>query len=219
MTVYENIFLGNEIRKGLSVDTETEIRKAKELLKMVKADYINPTTKVKSLSVSMQQLVEIAKALSKNPKALILDEPTSALSEVESENLLNLLVELKKQGVTIILISHRLKEVLQVADSITVLRDGRTVAYFDRSVQNVDEPTIIKYMVGREITNLYPPKLSEPQNEVVFEIKHWNAKDPATGRYLVKDANLYVKKGEIVGIFGLIGAGRTELGLIIFGNP
>jgi putative multiple sugar transport system ATP-binding protein len=219
MTVYENIFLGNEIKKGTVVDTEAEIQRSIEVLKAVRADYIRPSSKVKELSVSMQQLVEIAKALSKNPKALILDEPTSALSEVESENLLNLLTELKKQGVTIILISHRLKEVMQVADAITVLRDGHTVAYFDRAKEDVDEATIIKHMVGREITNLYPPKIAEPTDEIVFEVKNWNAIDPKTGRYLVKDANLYVKKGEIVGLFGLIGAGRTELGLSIFGNP
>ncbi|HPZ45296.1 MAG TPA: sugar ABC transporter ATP-binding protein [Coprothermobacter proteolyticus] len=219
MMVYENIFLSNEIRKGLVVDTEKEIDEAGRLLKMVKADYISPTAKVKNLSVSMQQLVEIAKALSSKPKALILDEPTSALSELESENLLNLLKELKARGMTIILISHRLKEVLQVADSITVLRDGRSVAYFDRREQEVDEATIIKYMVGREIANLYPPKIAEPTDEVVFELKNWTVINPATGRYLAKDVNLRIHRGEIVGLFGLIGAGRTELGLSIFGNP
>jgi len=120
---------------------------------------------------------------------------------------------------TIILISHRLKEVLQVADSITVLRDGRSVGIFDRREQEVDEATIIKYMVGREIANLYPPKIAEPTDEVVFELKNWTVINPATGRYLAKDVNLRIHRGEIVGLFGLIGAGRTELGLSIFGNP
>ncbi|MGB9809000.1 MAG: sugar ABC transporter ATP-binding protein, partial [Caldanaerobacter sp.] len=147
------------------------------------------------------------------------DEPTSALSETESENLLELLKELKDQGVTIILISHRLKEVLKVADSITVLRDGRTVAYFDCKREEVDEQKIIKHMVGREITNLYPPPLSKPTDEVVLEVKNLSAIDPRTGRYIVKDVNLKVRKGEIVGLFGLVGAGRTELGLSLFGNP
>lgn len=219
MTVYENIFLGNEIKKGAVVDVMEEIARAKELLKKVKGEEISPTAKAKDLSVSMQQLVEIAKALSKNPKVLILDEPTSALSETESENLLSLLKELKEQGVTIILISHRLKEVLKVADSITVLRDGRTVAYFDCKKEEVDEQKIIKHMVGREITNLYPPPLSKPSDEVVMEVKNWSVVDPKTGRYLVKDVNLKVRKGEIVGLFGLVGAGRTELGLSLFGNP
>ncbi|MBE3592007.1 MAG: sugar ABC transporter ATP-binding protein [Thermoanaerobacter sp.] len=219
MTVYENIFLGNEIKKGNVIDVFEEIQRARELLSKVKGENINPTSKAKDLSVSMQQLVEIAKALSKNPKVLILDEPTSALSEAESENLLLLLKELKQQGVTIILISHRLKEVLQVADSITVLRDGRTVAYFDCKSEEVDEKKIINYMVGREITNLYPPQETKPSEEVALEVKNWSAIDHKTGRYLVKDVNLNIKKGEIVGLFGLVGAGRTELGLSLFGNP
>lgn len=219
MTIFENIFLGNEIQKGSVIDTFAEIEKARELLTKVKGANINPTFKVKDLSVSMQQLVEIAKALSQNPKVLILDEPTSALSETESENLLGLLNELKKQGVTIILISHRLKEVLKVADSITVLRDGKTVAYFDCKKEEIDEAKIIKNMVGREIKNLYPEPLANISEEVVLEIKNWSTTDPKTGRYLVKNANINIKKGEIVGLFGLVGAGRTELGLSIFGNP
>ncbi|HHW58377.1 MAG TPA: sugar ABC transporter ATP-binding protein [Clostridia bacterium] len=219
MTVYENIFLGNEIKKGSVIDVFEEIEKARELLSKVKGENINPTSRVKDLSVSMQQLVEIAKALSKDPKVLILDEPTSALSETESKNLLLLLKELKQQGVTIILISHRLKEVLKVADSITVLRDGRTVAYFDCKSEKVEEKKIIKHMVGREITNLYPLPITKPSEEIVMEIKNWSAVDPKTGRYLVRDVNIHVKKGEIVGLFGLVGAGRTELGLSLFGNP
>ncbi|EIV99320.1 monosaccharide ABC transporter ATP-binding protein, CUT2 family [Thermoanaerobacter thermohydrosulfuricus] len=219
MTVYENIFLGNEIKKGSIVDTFEEIERARQLLLKVKGENINPTVKAKDLSVSMQQLVEIAKALSKNPKVLILDEPTSALSETESENLLILLKGLKEQGVTIILISHRLKEVLKVADSITVLRDGQTVAYFNCKTEEVDEKKIIKHMVGREITNLYPMPIAEPLDEPIMETKNWNVVEPNTGRYLVKDANIVLKKGEIVGLFGLVGAGRTEFGLSLFGNP
>ncbi|NPV88741.1 sugar ABC transporter ATP-binding protein [Coprothermobacteraceae bacterium] len=219
MTVFENVFLGHELRKGLTVDVAGEIAETERLLSLVKGESISPTSRVKELSVSLQQLVEITKALSRNPRVLILDEPTSALSEEESSNLLKLLLDLKKQGMTIILISHRLREVLQVADSITVLRDGRTVAYFDRSVQDVTEAEIIRHMVGREIKDLYPPRLSVPSEEIGLELRGWSAVHPRTGRYLARDINIKVRKGEVVGLFGLVGAGRTELALSIFGNP
>lgn len=220
LTVYENIFLGHEIRKGLTVDVQKEIEESVKLLKMIKADKISPLVKVNELSISLQQLVEISKALSKSPKLLILDEPTSSLSETESENLLDLLIELKRQGMTIILISHRLKEVLKVADSITVLRDGHTVGYFEKDKNEFDENAIIKYMVGREIKDIYPPRKTLNQfSEIVLEAKNLNAIEPITGKKILQNINFYVRKGEVVGFFGLIGAGRTELGLCIFGNP
>ncbi|MGB9769703.1 MULTISPECIES: sugar ABC transporter ATP-binding protein [Caldisericum] len=219
LTVYENIFLGHEITNGISIDVSREIIESKKLLEMVKGESISPMAKVKELSISLQQIVEIAKALSKNPKVLILDEPTSSLSETESENLLNLLLELKRKGMTIILISHRLKEVLKVADSITVLRDGHTVKYIERESKEFNENSIIKYMVGREIKEIYPPRIREEYNDVYLEVKNLNVIRPDTGKKILSNINLFVKKGEVVGIFGLIGAGRTELALSIFGNP
>jgi len=218
MTVYENIFLGNEIRRGMVVDWNETIKRATEMLKKVKLD-INPALKVKDLGVGQQQLVEIAKALSREVKLLILDEPTSALNEDDSENLLKLLHDLKDQGVTSIMISHKLKEVLQIADTVTVLRDGKTICTLDAQAGEVNENILIKHMVGREIDNIYPPKEHQVYDEVVLEAKNWNAYDPKLGRKILKNINFKVKKGEIVGFAGLMGSGRTELALSIFGNP
>lgn len=218
MTVYENIFLGHEIRSGFLIDWNETIKQAGEMLKKVRLD-VNPTWKVKDLGVGKQQLVEIAKALSRDVKLLILDEPTSALNEDDSKNLLDLLRELRNQGVTCVLISHKLKEVLDIADSITVLRDGSTIATLDNRSGKVSEATLIKYMVGREIDNIYPERPTKKFGEVALEIRNWNAYDPRIGRPVVKDATLHVRKGEIVGLAGLMGSGRTELALSIFGNP
>lgn len=218
MTVYENIFLGHEIKKGMLVDWNETIRRSGEMLKKVKLN-LNPATKVKDLGVGKQQLVEIAKALSKEVKLLILDEPTAALNEDDSENLLNLLRDLKKQGVTCIMISHKLKEVLEIADTITVLRDGQTICTLDARGGQVSEAVLIKHMVGREINNIYPPRTHKPSEEVVFTVKEWTAYDPKLGRQILKNVEFNVKKGEIVGFAGLMGSGRTELALSIFGNP
>ncbi len=218
MTVYENIFLGNEIKKGITIDWNETIKRAGESLKKVRLN-INPETKVKDLGVGKQQLVEIAKALSKDVKLLILDEPTAALNEDDSENLLNLLRELKGHGVTCILISHKLKEVIEIADSVTVLRDGQTICTLDAAKGEVAEGRLIKNMVGREINNIYPPKEKKEVGETVLEVRDWNAYSPALGRIVLKDVNFNVKKGEIVAIAGLMGSGRTELALSIFGNP
>ncbi|KPL75499.1 ABC transporter ATP-binding protein [Ornatilinea apprima] len=218
LTVYENIFLGNEIRKGMMVDWNETIKRATEMLKKVKLD-INPAVKVKDLGVGQQQLVEIAKALSREVKLLILDEPTSALNEDDSQNLLQLLRDLKEQGVTCIMISHKLKEVIQIADTVTVLRDGKTICTLDAHKGEVNENVLIKHMVGREIENIYPPKEHQVFDEVVFEARNWNAYNPVLGRKVVKNANFKVKKGEIVGFAGLMGSGRTELALSLFGNP
>lgn len=218
MTVYENIFLGNEIKSGITVDWNETIKRAGEVLKKVKLN-LNPAVKVKSLGVGKQQLVEIAKALSRDVKLLILDEPTSALNESDSENLLNLLRDLKEQGVTSILISHKLKEVIAIADKVTVLRDGQTVCTLDAHKGEVSENVLIKHMVGREIHNIYPRRERTRYDEVVLEVRDWNAYSPALGRNVVKNANFHVKRGEIVGFAGLMGSGRTELALSIFGNP
>ncbi len=218
LTVYENIFLGNEIRSGGLINWNETIKKATEMLKKVRLD-VNPTVKVKELGIGKQQLVEIAKALSRNVKLLILDEPTSSLNESDSKNLLQLLRGLKTEGVTSVLISHKLKEVIDIADTVTVLRDGRTICTLNAHNGEVSENILIKHMVGREIDNIYPRREHRYSEEVVFEVKHWNAYAPALGRQVVKDAALYVKKGEIVGLAGLMGSGRTELALSIFGNP
>ena len=157
MTVYENIFLGHEIQKGMLIDWNETIKRAEGMLKKVGLD-VNPAAKVKDLGVGKQQLIEIAKALSREVKLLILDEPTSALNEDDCANLLDLLRELKKNGVTCIMISHKLKEVIAIADKVTVLRDGKTICTLDAQKGEVNESVLIKHMVGREINNIYPKR-------------------------------------------------------------
>ena len=218
LTVYENIFLGNEIRSGIMVDWNETVKRSTEMLSKVRLN-VNPEVRVKDLGVGKQQLVEIAKALSRDVKLLILDEPTSALNEDDSQNLLDLLRELKQNGVTCIMISHKLKEVLQIADTITVLRDGRTIVTLDATDGQVSEAVLIKHMVGREIDNIYPRRENTVVDDVVLEVRNWNAYDPKLGRMILKDINFNVRKGEIVGFAGLMGSGRTELALSLFGNP
>lgn len=161
MTVYENIFLGNEIKKGFTVNWNETVKRATEALKKVRLD-VNPETKVKHLGVGKQQLIEIAKALSKDVKLLILDEPTAALNEDDSENLLDLIRELKGHGVSCVMISHKLKEVIAIADTVTVLRDGQTICTLDAHKGEVSEYVLIKHMVGREINNIYPTRQRNP---------------------------------------------------------
>jgi putative multiple sugar transport system ATP-binding protein len=217
LSIAENIFLGNEqATKGVINWSETTV-KARELLQKVGLSE-SPNTLIKDIGVGKQQLVEIAKALSKDVKLLILDEPTAALNEDDSENLLNLLKELQKQGITSIMISHKLNEIAQVADSVTVIRDGQTIETLYVKNGEVTEERIIKGMVGRELTNRYPsrtPEIGEP----IFEVKNWNVYHPADAeRKMIDDVNFHIKKGEIVGIAGLMGAGRTELAMSIFGK-
>ena len=218
MSVYENIFLGHEIKNGFRIDWNETIQEAEKMLKKVRLD-LNSATKVKDLGVGKQQLVEIAKALSKEVKLLILDEPTAALNEDDSDNLLQLLRDLKKNGVTSIMISHKLKEVIEIADTVTVLRDGKTICTLDAKKGEVSENVLIKNMVGREINNIYPKREPKQFGQVVLEVKNWNAYNPTLGRSILKDVNFNVRKGEIVGFSGLMGSGRTELALSIFGNP
>lgn len=217
LTVYENIFVGHEMVDGMVIDWNETIVRAAEVLKRVGLN-VEPTAKVKNLSVGQQQLVEIAKALSKDVKLLILDEPTAALNENDSENLLNLLKELKKQGVTSIMISHKLKEIVSIADTITVLRDGEVVRSMDARGKEISEQEIIKHMVGREIGDIYPKRGQVISDEVAFEVKDWTVFDPVSNREILHKVNLKVRKGEIVGIAGLMGAGRTEFALSLFGN-
>src|SRR5699024_4822220 len=218
LSIAENIFLGNEqVERGI-INWNKTIIETRDLLRKVGVK-IDPQELIKDIGVGRQQLVEIAKALSKQVKLLILDEPTAALNEEESENLLHLLLEFKKQGMTSILITHKLKEILKVSDSITVLRDGQTIKTYSVKEDKVTENQIIKNMVGRDLSNLYPERNSNISNEIVFEIKNWSAYHSVDSeRKILHDVNLKVRKGEIVGIAGLMGAGRTELAMSVFGK-
>jgi len=217
LTVYENIFFGHEIMHGKTINWNETIIQAGEMLKKVRLD-VNPSRKVRELGVGQQQLVEIAKALSKKAKLLILDEPTASLNEDDSQNLLQLLRDLQKEGVTSIMISHRLKEVVNIADTITVLRDGATICSMEATGGKVAESEIIKYMVGREIDNVYPKREHIVPGEVALELKDWTVFDPKQDRVILDHVNIKLRKGEVVGLSGLMGAGRTELALSIFGN-
>lgn len=218
LSIYENIYFGHEIMKGRSVDWNETIIQAEKMLEKVGL-HVDPSLPVKKLGVGNQQLVEIAKALSKNVELLILDEPTASLNEDDSERLLRLIRELKQQGVTCIMISHKLKEIIAIADTITVLRDGKTICSLDTREKPALESDIIRYMVGREIEDIYPKRPQKEFGEICFEIRNWTVKDSDKDRDLLSDVNLHVRKGEIVGLQGLMGAGRTELALSVFGNP
>ncbi len=217
LSITENIFMGNEIIKHGLVDWAEEKRRTYEILEKVGLS-INPDILIKHLGVGQQQLVEIAKALSKNVKLLILDEPTSALNEADSANLLDLMLDLKNKGITCIMISHKLNEIAAVSDAVTVIRDGHTVESYDVEAGKVDEDKIIKAMVGRSIENRYPEHESKP-GDIIFEVKDWCVEDPdVEGRMVCKNACFNVRAGEIVGFAGLMGAGRTELMRSIFGR-
>jgi putative multiple sugar transport system ATP-binding protein len=217
LSIAENIFLGNEPARAGVIDWTQAHRRTRELLAKVGLKE-SPTTVVDDIGVGKQQLVEIAKALSKQVKLLILDEPTASLNETDSDALLELLLGLKAQGIACILISHKLNEIAKVADAITVLRDGSTVATLDCRTGAIPQATVIRHMVGREMADRYPrrtPKLGE----TVFELRDWRAFHPLhTDREVVKGVNLTVRRGEIVGIAGLMGAGRTELAMSVFGR-
>ncbi|GAB2572360.1 multiple monosaccharide ABC transporter ATP-binding protein [Gracilibacillus alcaliphilus] len=217
LSIAENIFLGNERQSRQIIDWQATYAESRELLERVGL-HDSPETAVMDIGVGKQQLVEIAKALSKNVKLLILDEPTAALNETDSENLLQLLLELKQQGITSILISHKLNEVSFVSDSITVLRDGQTIETLDAHTEKIAEERIIKGMVGRELTSRFPDRHPDIQ-ETIFEVRNWEVYHPQqSDRKMIDDVNFYLRKGEIVGIAGLMGAGRTELAMSIFGK-
>jgi putative multiple sugar transport system ATP-binding protein len=217
LSIAENIFLGNEnVSRGV-ISWDRTNREAIDLLERVGLAE-NPLTPIKQLGIGKQQLVEIAKALSRNVKLLILDEPTAALNDDDSAHLLNLLRELKAKGITSIMISHKLNEIAAIADSITILRDGRTIETLEVADGGVDEDRIIQGMVGRDLEHRFPPYTPEI-GEVLFEVKDWNVFSPVDhSRPVVIDANLTVRQGEIVGIAGLMGAGRTELARSVFGK-
>src|SRR5690606_12002263 len=217
LSIAENIFLGNERASGGIIDWGETYRRTEELLQRVSLKE-SPRTRVTHLGLGKQQLVEIAKALSKEVKLLILDEPTSSLNETDSQALLNLLVELKGKGISSILISHKLNEISQVADRITVLRDGRTVSTLDCNTAAISEADIVRDMVGRPLKDRFPPR--DPKiGEVLFEVRNWTVHHPIhSDRKVVDDVSFDVRAGEVVGIAGLMGAGRTELAMSIFGK-
>ncbi len=217
LSIAENIFLGNERARRGVVDWNRTVKEAKKALEAVHLQE-DPGMKIKNIGIGKQQLVEIAKALSRDISVLILDEPTAALNETDSENLLDLLLELKKEGITSILISHKLNEISAVADEITILRDGKTIETLDNRSDEVSEERIIKGMVGRKMSDRYPKRENTP-GEICFEVKNWNVYHQRdAGRQVIRDVSFYVRKGEIVGFAGLMGAGRTELAMSIFGK-
>ncbi len=217
LSIAENIFLGHETATRGVIDWFEAFARTKELLKKVGLNE-HPNTLITNIGTGKQQLVEIAKALNKKVKLLILDEPTSSLNETDSNALLALLREFKAQGISSILITHKLNEVLKVADRITVLRDGKTIDTLDTHTAKVSEDRIIKAMVGRELTDRFPPrdaKIGEP----MFEVSNWSCYHPLhADRQMIKDVSMSVRRGEVVGIAGLMGAGRTELAMSLFGR-
>jgi putative multiple sugar transport system ATP-binding protein len=217
LSVAENIFLGNEQAKRGFIDWHETNRRADVLLDRVGL-HENATTPVGQLGVGKQQLIEIAKALSKDVKLLILDEPTAALNDQDSAHLLGLLRQLQAEGITCIMISHKLGELIAVADSTTILRDGKTIETLDMSDPASTQSRMIRGMVGRDLDHLYPERTSNPGEEV-FRIEDWTVMHPTqAGRVIVEKAHLMVRAGEVVGIAGLMGAGRTELAMSVFGR-
>ncbi len=217
LSIAENIFLGHEPSTRGVIDWYEAFSRTRQLLDKVGLKE-HPNTLITNIGTGKQQLVEIAKALNKKVKLLILDEPTSSLNETDSNALLALLKEFRAQGISSILITHKLNEVSKVADRITVLRDGKTVDNLDCHAEQISEDRIIKAMVGRELTDRFPPrnaKIGEP----VFEVKDWNCYHPLhADRQIIKNVSLTVRAGEVVGIAGLMGAGRTELAMSLFGR-
>lgn len=218
MSIGENMFLGNERGHKYALDWNETYGKADELLKTVGLKESSRTL-IKDIGVGKQQLVEIAKALAKKVKLLILDEPTSSLNESDSQALLDLLLKFKKEGMTSIIISHKLNEVSYVADKITVIRDGSTIETLDKKTDEITEDRIIKGMVGRDLTDRFPKRKDVKIGDILLEVKDWNVYHPLyTERKVVDNVNINVRRGEVVGISGLMGAGRTELAMSVFGK-
>ncbi|MBN9000005.1 MAG: sugar ABC transporter ATP-binding protein, partial [Rhizobiales bacterium] len=215
LSIAENIFLGNEHAKWGVIDWDANERRTRELLRKVGLNE-DPQTLITNIGTGKQQLVEIAKALSKEVELLILDEPTASLSEKDSQALLDLLLEFKRQGITSILISHKLNEISRVADHVTVIRDGRTIETLNRD--EITEDRIITSMVGRSLEDRYPPR--EPKiGDVIFEVENWSVYHPLhPERQVIRNIDITVHKGEVVGIAGLMGAGRTEFAMSLFGR-
>ncbi|HEY9523028.1 MAG TPA: multiple monosaccharide ABC transporter ATP-binding protein [Thermopolyspora sp.] len=217
LSIAENIFLGNERAERGLIDWNRTNHEAELLLRRVGLPE-NPVTQITDIGVGKQQLVEIAKALSKRVRLLILDEPTAALNDEDSAHLLDLLRGLRDEGITCVIISHKLNEVTDIADSITILRDGRVIETLDVATDEVTEDRIISGMVGRDLEHRFPPH--EPNiGEEALRIEDWTVHSPTQhGRAVVSNANLTLRRGEIVGLAGLMGAGRTELAMSVFGR-
>jgi putative multiple sugar transport system ATP-binding protein len=217
LSIAENMFLGNERARNGVINWNEAISKTNELLNKVGL-HESPNTLITNMGVGKQQLVEIAKALAKEVRLLILDEPTASLNDNDSEKLLELLLQFKENGISSILISHKLSEVNKVADSITILRDGATIETLDCHKDKITEDRIIRGMVGRDIKHRFPPRESKI-GETIFEVRDWNVYHPLhEDRKVSTDVNISVRRGEVVGIAGLMGAGRTELAMSIFGR-
>lgn len=218
MSIAENMYLGNEKGSKYAINWNETYGEADEYLKTV--GLTEPShTLIKDIGVGKQQLVEIAKALAKHAKLLILDEPTASLNEEDSRALLELLLKFKSEGMTSIIISHKLNEIAYVADKITVIRDGSTIETLDKQKDVITEDRIIKGMVGRELLDRFPKRTGGNIGDVAMEVEHWNVYHPLySERKVVDDVSIHVRKGEVVGICGLMGAGRTELAMSIFGK-
>jgi putative multiple sugar transport system ATP-binding protein len=217
LSIAENIFLNNEIKRFGLIDWNKTGQEAQKLIARVGLRE-SPDTKIKEIGVGKQQLVEIAKALSKRVKLLILDEPTAALNDEDSAHLLDLLRHLKGQGITCIIISHKLNEIASIADKTTIIRDGKVIETLDMAGGKVDQERIIKGMVGREMENRYPQHTATIGEEIL-RVENWTAYHPEeTSRVVVDNVNINVHRGEIVGLAGIMGAGRTELARSIFGH-
>lgn len=218
MTIAENMYLGNEKGKKYAINWNETYGEADRYLKTVGLMESSQTL-IKDISVGKQQLVEIAKALAKNARLLILDEPTASLNEDDSKSLLELLLKFKSEGLTSIIISHKLNEIAYVADKITVIRDGSTIETLDRKKDAITEDRIIKGMVGRELVDRFPRRCDVEIGEKAMEVERWSACHPLySDRKVVSNVSFHVRKGEVVGICGLMGAGRTELAMSIFGK-
>lgn len=218
LTIGENMFLGNERGHRHAIDWNKTYIEADEHLAKVGLP-ISSKTLIKDLGVGQQQMVEIAKALAKKVKLLILDEPTASLNESDSKKLLDLLLELKKEGLTSIIISHKLNEISYIADKITIIRDGASIETLDKQKDDFSEPRIIKGMVGRELKDRFPKRKNPKIGPVAMEVFDWNVFHPDDReRKVVDHVAIKVHKGEVVGISGLMGAGRTELAMSIFGR-
>lgn len=217
LTIYENIFLGHMKTSLGVINWDYYIRESQKYLNQVGLKE-NPATIVSKMGVGKQQLVEIARALSKKVELLILDEPTSSLNDDESEKLLKLILELKQQGITCIMISHKLNEVLEIADTVTVLRDGKSISTYDVKKDKLTEAILIRDMVGRDLTTRFPERKNKPA-EVILEVKNWTVYHPDYHTIKVVDnASFYARRGEIVAFCGPMGAGRTELMMSIYGR-
>lgn len=217
LSITENLFLGHEVARRGVIDWSLAHTRAKALLDKVGLN-LPPQTLVKQLGIGQQQLVEIAKALAKDVRLLILDEPTASLNETDSERLLQLMLELKERGITSIIISHKLNEIARVADGVTVIRDGATVDVIDCRGAELSENRVVQAMVGRELADRYPPRTAQ-LGEVLLRVSGWSVEHPERpGQDFIKNVSFHVRRGEVVGIAGLMGSGRTELAMSLFGR-